>query len=1149
MMNLPRPGPISDDSGLFISTRQRIIDAVMAKSEHWNQFDDIPSELRRVPSLNPSDLFKNIQDKDKRDPLVYFDTQIYTRLFCVVRDKITLLQLAKAANQDEELLLRFQSLMHEGMEQHTEGERVMLTEVFSKWCRQASKCGEECSVLPISMMSNVPCLFVTAQETPNSHRLDFTTRRRNSLYTVSFMISRMPVNMEVDHCNLILLVDVPGLTKGEADSRREKSDHSLVSRILDALYNGVHFSTMITEYLWPGIDFYRDSQDLEAKRKAEKTFKEKATMTKFERRRNELSQTSQMSQSQNQRQKVMNHNHNASLVNGHGPNSNSSSNQNYQQQPRDPTPSKESHSQTPNSNSAIRRSEIYRYNADKPLFTAAWSHKSDLRYRLAVGTLAEREQGNKVSIIQLEESGPGELVEKTNFPTDFPVNAISFIPDLACRFPDLIATSGDCLKIWKINDNNSVSIECQLTSNKSSQYSSALTSLTWNEVEPRLIGTSSIDTTCTIFEIETGQAIGTVKPSSTTAQVKTQLIAHDKPVHDIAFSKVHNGQDHFATVGADGSARMFDLRHLEHSTIVYEDPHKTPLMRLAWNQQEPFYLATFAQDSSEITILDIRIPCNPLSRLKNHSLAVNGIAWAPHSSSHICSAGDDMQALIWDLQHLPRPIEDPILAYSAAGEHFSSECDRPSIAPPCLFATRFRLNMQSVAGGVIAVSKPLLMDQPSSSSSSLPSQSATFLFGTPGSTRTGAHYATNLAPQPYIANSHPTAHLPATIQAQNPISGQQAGSSSAQSQTQHNPQLTPQMMQTDAVENMDAAGPSNPDTSMGSVSKEEDKRKEIYGYDAPHTLFSSAWSLATDPQRRFRLAASSFIEEYSNKIYIVQLDEEAGELVLRNSFDHPYPATKVAWIPDTKGNYPDLIATSGDYLRLWKLGADNSAKIEALLNTNRTAEYCAPLTSFDWNEVDLNLIGTSSIDTTCTVWQLETGQAIGSTRSVDGTVRTQLIAHDKEVFDISFSRGNKDLFASVGADGSVRLFDLRHLEHSTIIYEDAARTPLLRLSWNRNDNNYLATFAMDSCEVIILDMRLPCTPVAKLSNHRASINGISWAPHSSSHICTGGDDSMALIWDVHELPRPIDDPILAYQAGGEVKEKPLNLVVDNYTEN
>ena len=29
-------------------------------------------------------------------------------------------------------------------------------------------------------------------------------------------------------------------------------------------------------------------------------------------------------------------------------------------------------------------------------------------------------------------------------------------------------------------------------------------------------------------------------------------------------------------------------------------------------------------------------------------------------------AGDDHQALIWDIQQMPRPIEDPILAYNAA---------------------------------------------------------------------------------------------------------------------------------------------------------------------------------------------------------------------------------------------------------------------------------------------------------------------------------------------------------------------------------------------------------------------------------------------------------------------------------------------------
>ena len=92
------------------------------------------------------------------------------------------------------------------------------------------------------------------------------------------------------------------------------------------------------------------------------------------------------------------------------------------------------------------------------------------------------------------------------------------------------------------------------------------------------------------------------------------------------------------------------------------------------------------------------------------------------------------------------------------------------------------------------------------------------------------------------------------------------------------------------------------------------------------------------------------------------------------------------------------------------------------------------------------MLGTSSIDTTCTVWGLETGQVLGRVNMVSGHVKTQLIAHDKEVYDIAFSKagGGRDMFASVGADGSVRMFDLRHLEHSTIIYEDPTHTPLLR---------------------------------------------------------------------------------------------------------
>jgi len=182
------------------------------------------------------------------------------------------------------------------------------------------------------------------------------------------------------------------------------------------------------------------------------------------------------------------------------------------------------------------------------------------------------------------------------------------------------------------------------------------------------------------------------------------------------------------------------------------------------------------------------------------------------------------------------------------------------------------------------------------------------------------------------------------------------------------------------------------------------------------------------------------------------------------------------------------------------------------------------LTSFDWNRSEPSIIGTSSIDTTCTIWDVTTARTI-----------TQLIAHDKEVYDIAFAK-NKDVFASVGADGSMRMFDLRNLEHSTILYETPDNSPLLRLSWNKKDPNYLATFAMDSKVVTILDIRVPSLPVAQLKSHTDSINSMAWAPHSSCHIITASDDCRAMVWDLSNIPQNIDEPILAYNAKGEINQ-------------
>ena len=63
-------------------------------------------------------------------------------------------------------------------------------------------------------------------------------------------------------------------------------------------------------------------------------------------------------------------------------------------------------------------------------------------------------------------------------------------------------------------------------------------------------------------------------------------------------------------------------------------------------------------------------------------------------------------------------------------------------------------------------------------------------------------------------------------------------------------------------------------------------------------------------------------------------------------------------------------AASGDNLKLWKLES-NGANFLGALSTSKSSEACSPITSFDWNSVDYNIIGTASIDTTCTIWDIE----------------------------------------------------------------------------------------------------------------------------------------------------------------------------------
>jgi WD repeat-containing protein 68 len=293
---------------------------------------------------------------------------------------------------------------------------------------------------------------------------------------------------------------------------------------------------------------------------------------------------------------------------------------------------------------------------------------------------------------------------------------------------------------------------------------------------------------------------------------------------------------------------------------------------------------------------------------------------------------------------------------------------------------------------------------------------------------------------------------------------------------------------------------------------------EVFTYVAPWDIY--AMSFCQNPRFPHRLAIGSYIEAKNNWVEVVQLDSETKRFERRTVFDHPYAPTKAMWIPDFVGSKPDLLATSGECIRIWQI--DGNVRLKSRLFNTRNAMYRAPLTSFDWNKEDTSLLGTASIDTTCTIWDVE-----------KETVRTQLIAHDKEVLDFAFNKGTHQ-FATVSADCSVRIFDLRDLQRSVVAYESPSQ--LLRVDWNKQDEYYLAFMSIDCNAVTILDVRSPMLPVAELRGHSGNINAFAWAPHSNCHLCSAGEDRQALIWD---LQRNVQgtislEPILSYVARGEL---------------
>ena len=277
---------------------------------------------------------------------------------------------------------------------------------------------------------------------------------------------------------------------------------------------------------------------------------------------------------------------------------------------------------------------------------------------------------------------------------------------------------------------------------------------------------------------------------------------------------------------------------------------------------------------------------------------------------------------------------------------------------------------------------------------------------------------------------------------------------------------------------------------------DQKESKNIYDYETNKILYGISFQNGNTP----RLAISSLEKSNDNKIEILELIDND----LKNVYNQQvlYLCTKLLWSPQKNKN--SLLAASSDCIRLYNYNEEQKIlHLETSLQ-NKKSKYCGPLTSFSWNTVNDNLLGTASLDTTCTIWDL-----------TKNTIKTQLIAHDKEVFDIRFGH-DENIFISGGADGSVRLFDLRALNHSTIIYETKNGIPITKLAWNLQNSNLIAALSLEQNIIYIFDSRVSANvSLDELNFHKKPVTGIVWAPDNQTQLCSVSEDNNVIISNVH----------------------------------
>ncbi|KAI8866248.1 WD40 repeat-like protein [Ramicandelaber brevisporus] len=127
--------------------------------------------------------------------------------------------------------------------------------------------------------------------------------------------------------------------------------------------------------------------------------------------------------------------------------------------------------------------------------------------------------------------------------------------------------------------------------------------------------------------------------------------------------------------------------------------------------------------------------------------------------------------------------------------------------------------------------------------------------------------------------------------------------------------------------------------------------------------------------------------------------------------------------------------------------------------------------------------------------------------------------HTKSVSDVAWHPMHTCMFASVGDDGQLCMWDIRDTKssHPRSKVTDAHRGEINAVSFNPSSEFLFATGGANDCIVALWDLRNMKNSLHQLEGHREAVQQLSWSPHNPTILGSSSSDRRVHVWDISRI--------------------------------